>query len=267
MNLRLKKAISFFIFLTLLSGCATSQESSYRNDGKSQVGESDIEKNNLIRAYQKKIISNWVPPENSNGMSTKAYISLNDKGEIESYYITPSGSVIFDKSVEAAINSSAPFNLPVDEYWHNRSKKLIINFISKKGSHKNESLAQAAKLPTVPLSFSKIKDLNSPNDEVLVNEPLSLTAKLLVIPPTFSNINDVDIPSNEVLIVARIYLDTLGKISTVELESSSGSEVLDRKIINGLQQSKFRPYIENGKAVPVFFKWPVNISKSNFISK
>ena len=64
-------------------------------------------------------------------------------------------------------------------------------------------------------------------------------------------------------VVLRILIDDRGRAERIELHESSGSARLDQAAREAVQRARFKPYIENGRAIAVFAIVPIAFKLEN----
>lgn len=64
-------------------------------------------------------------------------------------------------------------------------------------------------------------------------------------------------------VVMRVLINEKGRAERVEIQKSSGSARLDEAAKQALMQALFKPYMEDGKALPVYAIVPINFQLSN----
>ena len=127
------------------SAQAKSKSSEYRIKQDQQVAtakraaEADIFRkseakkiaSNTNRKIQQAILNNWQPPTNSTEQKARARITLTSSGSIQSILILDPTNPVFKDSIEKAILSSAPFELPENPDARRQSRLITITFLSK----------------------------------------------------------------------------------------------------------------------------------------
>ena len=127
------------------SAQAKSKSSEYRVKQDQQVAtakraaEADIFRkseakkiaSNTNRKIQQAILNNWQPPTNSTEQKARARITLTSSGSIQSILILDPTNPVFKDSIEKAILSSAPFELPENPDARRQSRLITITFLSK----------------------------------------------------------------------------------------------------------------------------------------
>ncbi|WP_321817448.1 MULTISPECIES: TonB family protein [unclassified Paraburkholderia] len=58
----------------------------------------------------------------------------------------------------------------------------------------------------------------------------------------------------------RVLVDEAGEPREVELRASSGSAALDRAALDAVRGARFKPYVEDGRAIPVYVIVPLRFS-------
>ena len=86
---------------------------------------------NTNRKIQQAILNNWQPPTNSIEQKARARITLASSGSIQSILILDPTNPVFKDSIEKAILSSAPFELPENPDARRQSRLITITFLSK----------------------------------------------------------------------------------------------------------------------------------------
>lgn len=84
----------------------------------------------IKRDFERRIVRNWDVPEGSTGKTAKVLTVLNDDGTINSITFD-SNDQVFNKSIQQAIQNSAPFPLPTDYTLKQMSKKFTSTFNAK----------------------------------------------------------------------------------------------------------------------------------------
>ncbi|MBB5201489.1 energy transducer TonB [Glaciimonas immobilis] len=64
-------------------------------------------------------------------------------------------------------------------------------------------------------------------------------------------------------VILRVLINEKGRAEHVEIQKSSGSGRLDEAARQALQRALFKPYMEDGKALPVYAIVPINFQLSN----
>ncbi|UUS61671.1 MULTISPECIES: TonB C-terminal domain-containing protein [unclassified Acinetobacter] len=77
------------------------------------------------------ILSRWQAPADSTGQKANARITLTSFGSIQSIVILDAPNRAFKKSIEKAILSSAPFDLPENPDARRESRLIYMSFHSK----------------------------------------------------------------------------------------------------------------------------------------
>lgn len=62
--------------------------------------------------------------------------------------------------------------------------------------------------------------------------------------------------------IIRVLINESGRAESVELQKSSGSSHLDEAAKQAVMRALFKPYMENGKTIPVFAIVPINFQLS-----
>ena len=75
---------------------------------------------------------------------------------------------------------------------------------------------------------------------------------------------DSELRGQDRKMMVRISADTSGKITSAVIEQSSGLGSLDQKILNAIKNAKFRPYKENGVALPFTVSQPFNLLSDQY---
>ncbi|WP_257223684.1 TonB C-terminal domain-containing protein [Acinetobacter sp. YH12140] len=86
---------------------------------------------NTKKIIQQTILSNWQAPAESTGQKANARITLTSFGSIQSIVILGAPNRAFKKSIEKAILSSAPFDLPENQDARLESRIISMPFLSK----------------------------------------------------------------------------------------------------------------------------------------
>ena len=68
---------------------------------------------------------------------------------------------------------------------------------------------------------------------------------------------------NEGTVTLRILINERGRAEKVEVQKSSGSVRMDEAARTAVMRATFRPYLEDGKAIPVYAIVPINFTLSN----
>lgn len=68
---------------------------------------------------------------------------------------------------------------------------------------------------------------------------------------------------NEGTVTLRVLINDRGNADKVEIQKSSGSSRMDEAARAAVLRAKFRPYLEDGKAIPVYAIVPINFTLSN----
>lgn len=63
--------------------------------------------------------------------------------------------------------------------------------------------------------------------------------------------------------VIRVLINEKGRAERVEVQKSSGSSRLDDAAKQAVMRALFKPYMEDGKPLPVFAIVPINFQLSN----
>ncbi|WP_335340169.1 energy transducer TonB [Collimonas arenae] len=63
--------------------------------------------------------------------------------------------------------------------------------------------------------------------------------------------------------VIRVLINDKGRAERVEIQKSSGSSRLDEAAKQAVMRALFKPYTEDGKAMPVFAIVPINFQLSS----
>lgn len=73
-------------------------------------------------------------------------------------------------------------------------------------------------------------------------------------------VTDRELEGKSRQIIVRVHVNTFGNIERTEITKSSGLVSLDHKVERAVMNSKFRPYKENGIAMPFIAKQPFQFS-------
>lgn len=76
-------------------------------------------------------------------------------------------------------------------------------------------------------------------------------------------ITDEQIDGKSFQIIVRVHVNTFGRIERTEITKSSGIPSIDRKVERAVMASKFRPYKENGVAMPFIAEQPFRFSATD----
>lgn len=68
---------------------------------------------------------------------------------------------------------------------------------------------------------------------------------------------------NEGTVTLRVLINDRGRAEKVEIQKSSGSSRMDEAARTAVLRATFRPYLEDGKAIPVYAIVPINFTLSN----
>lgn len=68
---------------------------------------------------------------------------------------------------------------------------------------------------------------------------------------------------NEGTVTLRVLINARGRAEKVEIQKSSGSMRMDEAARSAVLRASFRPYLEDGKAIPVYAIVPINFTLSN----
>lgn len=84
-----------------------------------------------------------------------------------------------------------------------------------------------------------------------------LRPPVLVYPDTSRRMGEEGVAS------VRVLVDADGMPKQVELHGSSGSPALDQAALQAVRDARFKPYVENGSAIPVYVIVPLRFSLGN----
>ena len=59
-------------------------------------------------------------------------------------------------------------------------------------------------------------------------------------------------------VILWLYLDETGKVEKVQINISSGNEMLDEAAIQAMNNARFTPALQRDTSVPVWIQWPVS---------
>jgi colicin import membrane protein len=85
----------------------------------------------VTRAISLKILRNWQAPEKTTGQKSHTRITLTPSGSIQSIVIRNTPNQEFKDSIEKAIRSAAPFELPENPDARRESQVIYMSFHSK----------------------------------------------------------------------------------------------------------------------------------------
>lgn len=68
---------------------------------------------------------------------------------------------------------------------------------------------------------------------------------------------------NEGTVTLRVLINARGRAEKVDIQKSSGSQRMDDAARTAVMRATFRPYLEDGKAIPVYAIVPINFTLSN----
>lgn len=64
-------------------------------------------------------------------------------------------------------------------------------------------------------------------------------------------------------VMLRVLIDDRGRAERIEIHQSSGSDRLDQAARDAAQRARYKPYIENGRAIAVFALVPIVFKLEN----